>query len=122
MYYNMDCYNMFQVGPTLLLAGLNARILIVYRRSCARRRKRRGALLESNCRQFAEERRLALLLGSTSLLFFACVSPMVILNVTLNEHNLTSYSYQVCFLNLRNKISVNSIQKFTILYRYFFTM
>jgi neurotensin receptor 1 len=84
----------FQVGPTILLAGLNARILVVYRRSCARRRKRRGALLES-CRQYAEEKRLAMLLGSTSLLFFACVSPMVILNVTLSERNLSSYTYQV---------------------------
>lgn len=46
-------------------------------------------------RKFAEERRLVLLLGSTSILFLVCVSPMVILNVTLSEDNLTRYPYQV---------------------------
>ena len=46
-------------------------------------------------RTFAEERRLVLLLGSTSILFLVCVSPMVILNVTLSEGNLSSYPYQV---------------------------
>ncbi|CAB3362213.1 Hypothetical predicted protein [Cloeon dipterum] len=104
--YKIALEIIFKVGPTILLAGLNARILIVYRRSCARRRKRRGALLES-CRQYAEEKRLALLLGSTSLLFFACVSPMVILNVTLSEHNLSSYNYQI-FRAIANVLEVTN--------------
>ncbi|GLH16788.1 Uncharacterized protein GBIM_21074 [Gryllus bimaculatus] len=43
---------------------------------------------------FAEERRLVLLLGSTSILFLVCVSPMVILNVTLSDRNLTLFPYQ----------------------------
>jgi len=46
-------------------------------------------------RTFAEERRLILLLSSTSILFLVCVSPMVILNVTLSESNLNNYPYQV---------------------------
>ncbi|XP_059476386.1 probable G-protein coupled receptor B0563.6 isoform X2 [Neocloeon triangulifer] len=104
--YKIALEIIFKVGPTILLAGLNARILIVYRRSCARRRKRRGALLES-CRQYAEEKRLALLLGSTSLLFFACVSPMVILNVTLSERNLSSYNYQI-FRAIANVLEVTN--------------
>lgn len=49
-------------------------------------------------RTFAEERRLVLLLSSTSILFLVCVSPMVILNVTLSESNLSLYPYQVMCL------------------------
>lgn len=74
------------------------RIMIVYRRSCERRRRMtlcRTTSSDEDPRTFAEERRLILLLGSTSLLFLVCVSPMVILNVTLSERNLSLYSYQV---------------------------
>jgi hypothetical protein len=87
----------FKVGPTVLLAALNMRIMIVYRRSCERRRRMTLCRTSSDedPRTFAEERRLILLLGSTSLLFLLCVSPMVILNVTLSETNLSLYSYQV---------------------------
>jgi len=88
----------FKVGPTVLLAALNMRIMIVYRRSCERRRRMtlcRTTSSDEDPRTFAEERRLILLLGSTSLLFLVCVSPMVILNVTLSERNLSLYSYQV---------------------------
>ncbi|KAJ8877695.1 hypothetical protein PR048_022150 [Dryococelus australis] len=89
----------FKVGPTLLLAGLNMRIMVVYRRSCDRRRKmticRSISSDAEDHRKFAEERRLILLLGSTSILFLVCISPMVILNVTLSEQNLNKYSYQV---------------------------
>lgn len=90
----------FKVIPTVLLAALNLRILIVYRRSCERRRRMtlsRTTSGDEDPRKFAEERRLVLLLGSTSILFLVCVSPMVILNVTLSEDNLTRYPYQVCF-------------------------
>lgn len=88
----------FKVIPTILLAALNLRILIVYRRSCERRRRMtlsRTTSGDEDPRKFAEERRLVLLLGSTSILFLVCVSPMVILNVTLSEDNLTRYPYQV---------------------------
>ena len=88
----------FKVAPTVLLAVLNMRIMIVYRRSCERRRRMtlcRTTSSDEDPRTFAEERRLILLLGSTSLLFLVCVSPMVILNVTLSETNLSLYSYQV---------------------------
>lgn len=88
----------FKVVPVILLAALNLRILIVYRRSCEKRRKMilsRKTSGEEDPRKFAEERRLVLLLGSTSILFLVCVTPMVILNVTLSENNLTKYPYQV---------------------------
>lgn len=55
----------------------------------------RTAAGEEDPRKFAEERRLVLLLGSTSILFLVCVSPMVFLNVTLSEDNLSLYYYQV---------------------------
>lgn len=54
---------------------------------------------DEDSRTFAEEKRLVLLLGSTSILFLVCVSPMVILNVTLRESNLSHYPYQVIFQN-----------------------
>ncbi|XP_072744494.1 probable G-protein coupled receptor B0563.6 [Anoplolepis gracilipes] len=98
----------FKVAPTILLAGLNLKIMIVYRRSCERRRRMTLSRTISNDedpRTFAEERRLILLLGSTSILFLVCVSPMVILNVTLSESNLNHYSYQV-FRALANLLEV----------------
>ncbi|XP_044733465.1 probable G-protein coupled receptor B0563.6 [Chrysoperla carnea] len=99
---------LFKVVPTFLLAGLNLRIMIVYRQSCDRRRRMtlsRTSGGEEDPRKFAEERRLVLLLGSTSILFLVCVSPMVILNVTLSEDNLSSYSYQV-FRAMANLLEV----------------
>ncbi|KAI4499434.1 hypothetical protein M0802_005330 [Mischocyttarus mexicanus] len=90
----------FKIAPTILLAGFNVRIMVVYRRSCERRRRMTLSRTMSNdedSRTFAEERRLILLLGSTSILFLVCVSPMVILNVTLSENNLSSFYYQASF-------------------------
>ncbi|XP_015606849.1 probable G-protein coupled receptor B0563.6 [Cephus cinctus] len=98
----------FKVAPTILLAGFNLRIMIVYRRSCERRRRMtlsRTVSSDEDPRTFAEERRLVLLLGSTSILFLVCVSPMVILNVTLSESNLSLYPYQV-FRALANLLEV----------------
>lgn len=98
----------FKVAPTILLAGFNLRIMIVYRRSCERRRRMTLSRTVSNDedpRTFAEERRLILLLSSTSILFLICVSPMVILNVTLSESNLNNYPYQV-FRALANLLEV----------------
>lgn len=100
----------FKVGPTLLLAALNLRIMVVYRRSCERRRRMtlsRCASSDEDPRKFAEERRLILLLGSTSILFLVCVSPMVILNVTLSESNLSLFSYQV-FRAVANLLEVTN--------------
>uniref|UniRef100_A0A336L6J6 CSON004033 protein n=1 Tax=Culicoides sonorensis TaxID=179676 RepID=A0A336L6J6_CULSO len=90
----------FKLAPTVLIAGLNLRIMIVYRRTCEKRRRMTLCRISVNNkdddpRKFAEERRLILLLGSTSLLFLICVSPMAILHVTLSEENLSKFSYQV---------------------------
>lgn len=92
----------FKVAPIILLAGFNLRIMIVYRKSCERRRRmtlsRTMHSGDEDLRTFSEERRLILLLSSTSILFLVCVSPMVILNVTLSDSNLTLYPYQVSII------------------------
>ncbi|KAL2723885.1 putative G-protein coupled receptor B05636 [Vespula squamosa] len=100
----------FKIAPTILLAGFNLRIMVVYRRSCERRRRMTLSRTVSNdedSRTFAEERRLILLLGSTSILFLVCVSPMVILNVTLSENNLSEFLVRIkVFRALANLLEV----------------
>lgn len=58
----------FKLIPTILIAGLNIKIMLAYRRTC---QKRRGMIISRNTcckeddpRKFAEERRLFLLLGN----------------------------------------------------------
>lgn len=51
----------FKFVPTVLIAGLNLRIMIDYRRTCEKRR--RMTIKKDDDRKFAEERRLFLLLG-----------------------------------------------------------
>lgn len=57
----------FKLIPTVLIAGLNLRIMMVYRKTCERRRKmiltRASYIKDEDPRKFAEERRLFLLLG-----------------------------------------------------------
>lgn len=99
----------FKVVPIILLAALNLRILIVYRRSCEKRRRMtlsRTTAGEEDPRKFAEERRLVLLLGSTSILFLVCITPMVILNVTLSQYNLTKYPYQVLITSTKFNLGI----------------
>ncbi|KAL7029679.1 hypothetical protein ACKWTF_006317 [Chironomus riparius] len=86
----------FKLMPTVLIAYFNVRIMIVYRQTCNKRRRMTlSHTKDDDSRKFAEERRLMFLLGSTSLLFLVCVSPMVILHVTLSQENLSSFPYQV---------------------------
>jgi hypothetical protein len=110
----------FKVVPTVLLAVLNMRIMIMYRRSCERRRRMTLCRTSSDedPRKFAEERRLILLLGSTSVLFLVCVSPMVFLNVTLSETNLSLYSYQV-FRAVANLLEVTNYSITFYIYCFF---
>ncbi|XP_049958263.1 probable G-protein coupled receptor AH9.1, partial [Schistocerca serialis cubense] len=109
--YKVALELVFKVCPTLLLAALNLRIMLVYRRSCERRRRmtlcRSASSDHDDTRHFAEERRLVLLLGSTSILFLVCVSPMVILNVTLSQGNLSRFPYQV-FRAVANLLEVTN--------------
>ncbi|XP_030244328.1 probable G-protein coupled receptor B0563.6 isoform X1 [Drosophila navojoa] len=89
----------FKLVPTVVIAGLNLRIMLVYRRTCERRRQmvlsRSTYVKDDDPRKFAEERRLFLLLGSTSILFLLCVSPMAILHMTIASEVLPSFPFQV---------------------------
>ncbi|XP_016979839.1 probable G-protein coupled receptor B0563.6 isoform X2 [Drosophila rhopaloa] len=108
----------FKLVPTLVIGGLNMRIMMVYRRTCERRRQMvlsrphahahghghahgqghghsHGYLKDDDPRKFAEERRLFLLLGSTSILFLVCVSPMAILHMTIASEVYPSFPFQV---------------------------
>lgn len=59
----------FKLVPTVLIAGFNLRIMMVYRQTCERRRRmtlsRNSCFKEDDPRKFAEERRLTLLLGKS---------------------------------------------------------
>ncbi|KAH8343513.1 hypothetical protein KR059_011787 [Drosophila kikkawai] len=110
----------FKLVPTVLIGGLNMRIMMVYRRTCERRRQMvlsrnhghghghshaqgqaqghahtNGYVKDDDPRKFAEERRLFLLLGSTSILFLVCVSPMAILHMTIASEVYPSFPFQV---------------------------
>uniref|UniRef100_A0A1B0A5D0 G-protein coupled receptors family 1 profile domain-containing protein n=1 Tax=Glossina pallidipes TaxID=7398 RepID=A0A1B0A5D0_GLOPL len=101
----------FKLIPTVLIAGLNLRIMMVYRKTCERRRKmiltRASYIKDEDPRKFAEERRLFLLLGSTSILFLACVSPMAILHMTIASEVLPIFSFQV-FRALANLLELTN--------------
>ncbi|XP_035702636.1 uncharacterized protein LOC110842246 isoform X2 [Folsomia candida] len=84
----------FRLIPTILLAYLNLRIIVAYRRTCARRRLMTGKTSRDESKKFAEESRIMLLLGSTSVLFFVCVTPMVILSLMFTKTLLKSFSFQ----------------------------
>lgn len=64
----------FKLAPTFLIAGLNIRIMIVYRRTCDKRRRMTiSHTKEDDTRKFAEERRLMLLLGEQFITIFIII-------------------------------------------------
>ncbi|KAI8126825.1 hypothetical protein FF38_03110 [Lucilia cuprina] len=96
---------LFKLIPTVLIAGLNLRIMMVYRQTCEKRRKMTSS--RASYIKDAEERRLFLLLGSTSILFLVCVSPMAILHMTIASEVLPSFSFQV-FRALANLLELTN--------------
>jgi hypothetical protein len=58
-----------------------------------------GANGRSEGKKFTDERRIMGLLGSTSLLFFICVTPMVALSLTFSRQLLHSFTFQVILFN-----------------------
>ncbi|XP_033250102.1 probable G-protein coupled receptor B0563.6 isoform X1 [Drosophila miranda] len=99
--YKIMLEMVFKLIPTVVIGGLNLQIMIVYRQTCERRRQMVLTRANSNFhkdddpRKFAEERRLFLLLGSTSILFLVCVSPMAILHMTIASEVYPSFPFQV---------------------------
>ncbi|KAI4489100.1 hypothetical protein M0804_004598 [Polistes exclamans] len=95
----------FKIAPTILLAGFNLRIMVVYRRSCERRRRMTLSRTVSNdedSRTFAEERRLILLLGSTSILFLVFRALANLLEVL--NYSITFYIYCLFSEDFRNTL------------------
>lgn len=55
----------FKLMPTVLIAFFNVRIMIVYRKTCNKRRRMTlSHTKDDDSRKFAEERRLMFLLGT----------------------------------------------------------
>jgi neurotensin receptor 1 len=64
----------FKLAPTLLIASLNVRIMIVYRQTCNKRRRMTlSHTKDDDSRKFAEERRLMFLLGTSPFPFFSLI-------------------------------------------------
>ncbi|CAG0887634.1 unnamed protein product [Darwinula stevensoni] len=88
----------FRIAPVIILVYLNLRIAIAYRRVCRRRRgfrlRGRGASGTDQL-SFADQRRLLLLLGGTSTLFFVCVSPMAVMSVMFSEIRMNQFPFEV---------------------------
>lgn len=70
----------FKLAPTLLIASLNIRIMIVYRKTCNKRRRMTlSHTKDDDSRKFAEERRLMFLLGThESFILFTFVVDLVL--------------------------------------------
>ena len=93
----------YKVVPTILLATLNLQIIRTYKKLCERRHGMTLHHLKLSSEvhgKLSEEKRLLFLLGSTSLLFLVCVSPMVVLNITLSSTNLSNFYFQVIKSNI----------------------
>lgn len=54
-----------------------------------------GVTHTEDSRRYWEEKRLLFLLGSTSILFFVCITPQLVLSLMIHEAVLESYSFQV---------------------------
>ncbi|KAL7640199.1 UNVERIFIED_CONTAM: hypothetical protein RMT77_009613 [Armadillidium vulgare] len=79
MIYRVLLEVLFKFVPAIILVYLNIRIIHTYRAVCKKRRQ-----MTSHTSQYAEESRLMFLLGGTSTLFFVCMTPMILLSVTVH--------------------------------------
>uniref|UniRef100_A0A0P4W9T5 G-protein coupled receptors family 1 profile domain-containing protein n=2 Tax=Scylla olivacea TaxID=85551 RepID=A0A0P4W9T5_SCYOL len=85
----------FKLLPALVLVFLNIRIIRTYKAVCEKRRKMTNKVSGEQRRQYAEESRLMFLLGGTSTLFFVCMTPMILLSVTIHHAWATSLAFEV---------------------------
>ncbi|TMW52154.1 hypothetical protein DOY81_002789 [Sarcophaga bullata] len=90
----------FKLIPTVLIAGLNLRIMMVYRQTCEKRRKMTSS--RASYIKDAEERRLFLLLGSTSILFLVFRALANLLELT--NYSITFYIYCLFSEDFRNTL------------------
>ncbi|KAK3851150.1 hypothetical protein Pcinc_042176 [Petrolisthes cinctipes] len=99
----------FKLVPALILVYLNVRIIRTYKAVCEKRRKMTNKSGEQR-RQYAEESRLMFLLGGTSTLFFVCMTPMIILSLTIHSH----WRHTVAFEVFRATANVLEVTNFAV--------
>ncbi|XP_076045705.1 putative G-protein coupled receptor B0563.6 [Oratosquilla oratoria] len=85
----------FKLLPVLILVFLNIRIIRTYKALCEKRRRMTNKVSGEQRRQYAEESRLMFLLGGTSTLFFVCMTPMIVLSVTIHDAWTRHYAFEI---------------------------
>ncbi|XP_068232567.1 probable G-protein coupled receptor B0563.6 [Palaemon carinicauda] len=85
----------FKLIPALILVFLNIRIIRTYKRVCKKRRNMTSNVSGEQKRQYAEESRLMFLLGGTSTLFFVCMTPMIVLSLTIHMSWKDNLPYEI---------------------------
>ena len=111
--YLMFVEILFRVSPTVILLVANVIIIIKYRIIC----RNRITLMSNSYRRrqhsvFRKERRLVLLLVTTSVLFLVCVSPSVINNSFYNETYMASYNFQL----FRACVNILELSNFALIF------
>nr|XP_045624721.1 probable G-protein coupled receptor B0563.6 [Procambarus clarkii] len=96
----------FKFIPALILVYLNIRIIRTYKAVCKKRRLMTKKSGEQR-RQYAEESRLMFMLGGTSTLFFVCMTPMIVLSVTIHQGWKNSMGFEV-FRAIANVLEVTN--------------
>jgi len=75
--------------------------------SCVENGGATGVAQSEDSRRYWEEKRLLFLLGSTSILFFVCITPQLVLSLMIHEAVLESYYFQV-FRAVANVLEVTN--------------
>ncbi|XP_067134073.1 probable G-protein coupled receptor B0563.6 [Centruroides vittatus] len=103
--YLLVLQSIFRIGPTLLIATLNLKIVVEYRKILNKRLKL--SKTNSSDRLKEEERRLMFLLCGMSLMFFICNTPAAILVVITRDSLQKNYDFQV-FRTIANLLEISN--------------
>ncbi|CAL4237617.1 unnamed protein product, partial [Meganyctiphanes norvegica] len=95
MVYKLLLEIVLKLIPSIILFILNIRIIRTYTNVCKRRREMTNKVSSDVKRQYLEEQRLLFLLGGTSTLFFICMTPMIILSVSIHWTEKNSYFFEI---------------------------
>ena len=102
---------LFRIFPTIIITLANILIIMRYRRVCEKRTQMTLSGRRSR-RKIKEERRLIMLLLTTSVLFLVCISPSVGISIYYNETYLESYSFQV----FRACVNILEISNYSLIF------
>ncbi|KAG8175394.1 hypothetical protein JTE90_023760 [Oedothorax gibbosus] len=81
-----------RLGPVVLLAVLNAAIIVTFRRTMKRRRDMVG---QGSGKKYREEKRLIVLLAGIVLLFFVSVTPAAVLTLLNSDDKEFDFGFQL---------------------------